>query len=250
MRSAVYRGRVSHTRLRPFRHHFAYRVYYLLVDLDELDELARTVRGFSRGRFGLLSLDDRDHGDGSDLRSWVLGVLADAGITADRVALLAFPRVLGYVFDPISVWYAWQDDEPVAVVHEVHNTFGDRHAYVVPVRNGELRHGFDKALHVSPFMDMSSRYEFAMTLPEERLTIGIRQHDADGELFRASLRLERRPFDSRTLLAMFVTHPLVTLKAIGAIHWEALKLWRKGATFHRRPEPRSPQVTVVEAPVR
>ncbi|HSG78543.1 MAG TPA: DUF1365 domain-containing protein, partial [Acidimicrobiia bacterium] len=193
MRSAVYRGRVAHTRLRPFRHHFEYRVYYLLVDLDEIDDLARTVRGFSRRRFGLLSLVDRDHGDGTDLRSWAHGVLSDAGITANRVALLAFPRVLGYVFDPISVWYAWDDDGPVAVIHEVHNTFGDRHAYVVPIHDGQLRHSFDKGLHVSPFMDMDSRYEFGLTMPGERLTVGIRQHDADGELFRASLRLERRP---------------------------------------------------------
>jgi DUF1365 family protein len=246
MRSAVYRGRVSHTRLRPFRHHFAYRVYYLYVDLDELDDLDRSVRGFSHGRFGLLSLADRDHGDGSGLRAWADGVLAQAGVSAERVALLAFPRVLGYVFDPISIWYAWQGEDLVAVIHEVHNTFGDRHAYVVRLDEG-LRHGFDKELHVSPFMDMESRYEFAITVPGDRLTAGIRQHDGGGELFRASLRLARRPFATRTLLAMFFSHPLVTLKAVGAIHWQALRLWRKGATFHRRPEPRVPNVTVVGA---
>ena len=111
MRSAIYRGRVTHTRLRPFRHHFSYRVYYLFVDLDELDELDRAVRGFRHGRFGLLSLADRDHGDGSGLRAWSDRLLADAGVAADRVSLLAFPRVLGYVFDPISVWYAWRDDD-------------------------------------------------------------------------------------------------------------------------------------------
>ncbi|MDX1690904.1 MAG: DUF1365 domain-containing protein [Acidimicrobiia bacterium] len=244
-RSAIYRGRVSHTRLRPFRHRFEYRVYYLLLDVDEIDHLTRRLRWFSRNRFNLLGIADRDHGDGAGLREWADRTLETAGITADRIAVLAFPRVLGYVFDPISVWYAWRDDELVGVVHEVHNTFGDRHAYVVPVTD-DLRHGFDKALHVSPFMDMSSRYEFAMTLPGERLTIGIRQHDDDGPLFRASLRLRREPLTDRTLLRMFVSHPLVTIKAIAAIHWQALRLWRRGARVHRRPEPREPKVSVID----
>ena len=151
------------------------------------------------------------------------------------------------MFDPISIWYAWDEqDDLVAIVHEVHNTFGDRHAYVVSADSNTLRHGFDKDLHVSPFMDMESRYEFGMTEPGRRLTVGIRQHDDAGELFRASLRLERAPLDDRTLLRMFVSHPLVTLRTVAAINWQALRLWIKGAKFHRRPEPRTPNVTIVE----
>ncbi len=250
MRSALYRGRISHTRLRPAKHRFEYRVFYGLFDLDELPDLARRSRWFSLNRFNVFSLRSSDHGpdDGSSLRVWADARLAEADIDLQggRIELLAFPRVLGYVFNPIAVWYCYgPDDELRAVLHEVRNTFGDKHTYVVPVEGADLRHEFAKELHVSPFMDMDSIYQFAVTLPGDRVSIGIKQRDTTGPLFRASLRASRLAFTDRNLLVLFFTHPLVTLKATTAIHWEALRLWRKRVPFHRRPDPKPRSVSVV-----
>jgi DUF1365 family protein len=136
--SALYEGKVRHTRVTPFHHTFTYRVFYGLFDIDRLDELDRDLRWFSVGRFNLFSFDQGVHGpaDGGPLRPWVEAVLADADIDLDggKIFLLAFPRILGYVFNPLSIWYC-QDNSGrlVAVIHEVRNTFGDRHCYVAPV---------------------------------------------------------------------------------------------------------------------
>ena len=249
--SALYRGTVSHTRLAPFRHSFEYRVFYGLFDIDELDRLDRGLRLFSVDRFNLFSLHTGKHGpgDGGSVRRWIDDLLAENGIDLDGglVRLLAFPRVLGYVFDPISIWYCYGlDDELRAVIHEVRNTFGDKHWYVVPIDTAaDLRHSFDKHLHVSPFNPMNQRYEFTVNDPAERIAVGIAQSNADGIMFRAGLRLTRLPLSDGNLLRLFFTHPLVTFKAIGAIHLEALRLWIKGARFRKRPEPLSPNVTAV-----
>ncbi len=249
--SALYRGKVNHTRLAPFRHSFEYRVCYGLFDIDELDRLGRELRLFSLDRFNLFSFQPDKHGpvDGASLRPWVDGLLADNGIDLEGgpVRLLAIPRVLGYVFDPISVWYCYGPDHELrAVIHEVRNTFGDKHMYVVPIdAAADLRHSFDKHLHVSPFNPMNQRYEFTVNDPAAHIAIGISQSDADGVMFRAGLRLTRLPLTDGNLLRLFFTHPLVTLKAVSAIHWQALLLWVKGGRFHRRPEPRNPNVTTV-----
>lgn len=252
VRSALYRGKVRHTRLEPFRHSFEYRVFYGLFDIDELTELDRRLRVFSVGRFNLFSLDPDDHGaaDGTPLRVWAESVLEDAGIDlrGGAIYLLAFPRVLGYGFNPLSVWYCHgPEGELVAVIHEVRNTFGDRHAYVVPVGAEGIQHRFDKAMHVSPFNGMDQSYEFTVNEPGDRLTVGIDQTDTGGRVLRAGMALTRLPLTDRNLAGLFISHPLLTLKVIGSIHWHALLLWLKGAEFHRRPEPASHTITVVGA---
>lgn len=249
--SALYVGRVRHTRLRPFQHDFEYRVYYGLFDVDELDALGRQLRFFSVNRRNLHGIDLSDHGpaDGTAWRPWVEDILADAGIDLDggRVLLLTYPRVLGYVFDPISFWYCYQaDGNLAAVLYEVRNTFGDRHVYVVLTERNGLAHSFDKALHVSPFNGMEQTYHFSITEPRERLAIGIAESDQDGVMFRAGLRLTRLPLSDRNLMRLFFSHPLLTLKVIGGIHWQALKLWLKGGTYHPRPEPPSNSITIVD----
>jgi len=156
--------------------------------------------------------------------------------------------VLGYVFNPISVWYCYDnEDRLVAVIHEVRNTFGDKHSYVVPVDGRGLTHEFEKELHVSPFNDMNSTYAFSMSLPGKHLALGIDQRDDDGTVLRARLALTRIPLDDRNLLRLFWTHPLLTLKVVGGIHWEALRLWVKGAKYGPHPEPPEHNVTVVHA---
>lgn len=249
-RSGLYQGRVRHTRLRPVRHDFEYRVFYMLYDIDELEVLDRDLSLFSVERRNLFSFDRSDHGsgEGTSLRLWVEQVLAEAGVDLDggAIRLLAHPRILGHVFNPLSVWYCYgPDGELRAVIHEVHNTFGDRHAYVVPIVGDERRHDFDKKMHVSPFNDMDQAYAFAINDPGERALISIEVSDSDGPLLRAGMRLSRLELTDANSMRLFITHPLLTLKVVTAIHWQALKLWLKGATFHPRPEPPADSITVV-----
>lgn len=253
LNSALYVGRVGHTRLRPFHHSFEYRMYTLMVDLDELPRISRKLRLFSHNRLNLFGLADRDHGarDGTGLRTWIDRQLEDAGIdlAGGSVHLLSFPRVLGYTFDPLTIWYCYHTDGTLrAVLHEVKNTFGEQHGYLVPV-SGNLAHEFDKEFFVSPFMDMETSYAFAMNRPGDRLGIGITQSDESGELFRASMRGSRIELTDRNLVRVFLTHPLLTLKVIGAIHWQGFRLWRKGARYRRRPAPPPQPVSVVAGKV-
>ena len=255
-RSCLYRGTVRHTRLRPQHHDFKYRVYYGLWDVDELEILDRGLRWFSLNRFNLFSLDVRDHGagDGTPLRRWAEEVLDQAGIEIEggRIELLAYPRVLGYVFNPISVWYCYgADDRLVAVIHEVRNTFGDKHSYVVSIEDGRLAdrfvtHEFQKLLHVSPFNDLHSTYRFSLTRPGDRLRLSIHQRDQEGTFLRAGLSLTRLPLTDTNLVGLFFSHPLLTLKVVGGIHWQALRLWMKGARYHLHPAPPADTVTLVE----
>ncbi|KZD02778.1 DUF1365 domain-containing protein [Oceanibaculum pacificum] len=255
--SCLYEGRVMHSRLAPFRHKFAYRVFSLLLDLDELPRLDRDLPGFGHNRFALLGFHDRDHGprDGSPLRPWVEAHLARGGIDlkGGRISLLCFPRLLGYVFNPLSVYFCRDADGRLrAILYEVKNTFGDQHGYLLPVgpahAPGELIvQQQDKSFYVSPFMPMDCRYRFRLKEPGERLSIMIRQDSAGddaAELFVATHTAERRELTGRALAAAFWRHPLMTIKIFAGIHWEALRVWRKGAVFHARPVPPSEAVSI------
>lgn len=242
---AVYFGHVSHARFRPMRHAFRYAVFSLYLDLDQIPALARRSRLFAHNRFNLLGFHDRDHGPGADeaLRPWVERHLRKAGIAdADgRIMLLCYPRVLGYVFNPLSVYFCHGRDGTLrALLYEVHNTFGDRHVYLLRVpegASGAMHHRARKALHVSPFFGMDATYRFRTVTPGERLQIGILESDKQGALLYAAMDGRRRALDDRTLGTALLRYPLMTLKVIGTIHWQALRLWLKGARFHRRPAP-------------
>lgn len=252
--SALYRGEVMHRRLRPVQHRLHYRVFWLLLDLAELDGLDQRLRLFSRNRFNLLSFHDRDHGDGSGatLRAQIETWLDRAGIDigGGAIRLLTMPRVLNYVFNPISLYYCHHPDgRLMAMVYEVTSTFGVRHAYVIPVSpedqsNGRIRQGAAKALYVSPFMGMEMDYEFQGHAPGPRLDLTINGRDADGQMITAAMSGERRPLADADLLAAAVAMPLLTLKVVAAIHWEALKLWLKGVPLTRQPAPAHGPVTI------
>lgn len=249
MRSALYRGSVMHARLGPVQHRFRYRVFTLLIDLDELPALAGRLRWLSHNRFNLMSLHDRDHGEraaaGEGLRTWAERTLCAAGISppAGRIELLCFPRLLGYVFNPLSLWLCRDREGRLrAVIYEVHNTFGGRHAYALPVAAGQdegaIAQRCGKDFYVSPFVPMDAQYSFRLKAPAESFALLIRERGPEGEILRAAIAGRRRPLTDRELLKAFVAHPLMTLKVIGAIHWQALRLWRKGARFHRDPAKR------------
>ncbi len=252
MTSAIYAGTVTHRRLRPVRHRLSYRVFALLVDLDEPPRLDRTLRLFSHNRFNLYSFHDRDHGDGSvALRAHVDRQLATAGIDigSGPVRLLCYPRVLGYVFNPLSTYFCHRPDGALAaILYEVNNTFGDRHCYVIPVaRGGEspIVQDCAKALHVSPFLGMDMAYQFRIVPPGDDTAIGVTVRDGEGPILAASFAGRRLPLTDATLARLAVRYPLMTLKVIAGIHWEALRLWRKGVRFHRRPRPPAAALTVV-----
>jgi len=246
--SALYLGKVMHCRMGPMRHRFRYRVASVLLDLDALDDLDRGLRLFSVDRFNLFSFHQRDHGprDGTPLKPWVEAAFAAHGAPIDggRVLCFCMPRTLGYVFNPLTVYWGYRADGALAgVLYEVKNTFGDQHCYLAPagpdhVPGRPLAQEAVKIFHVSPFFDLSGGYRFRTDEPGATLRLLIRLVGADGQdRMIATQSAERRTLSDRSLAATLVTHPLNTLKVIAGIHWEALRLWMKKATFHARPAP-------------
>ena len=252
--ASLYFGTVAHQRLRPVRHELRYRVFSLLLDLDEIPALARRLRLFSHNRFNLFSFHDRDHGGrrAEPPRSYVEAQLARAGIALEGgpIRLLCFPRVLGYVFNPLSIYFCHHRDGALrAVLYEVSNTFGEQHGYLIPVdqADGEIvRQSCAKAFYVSPFMAMEGRYEFRLAPPAERLAVYIRQSDREGPILHASIEGQRASMSDATLLRAFLRYPLMTVKVIAGIHWEALRLWRKGLRIVPRPAPPQEAVTICQ----
>ncbi len=250
--SALYAGAVTHQRFAPTRHRLRYGMFQMLFDLDELPALSKRLRLFSHNGGNLLSFHDRDHGDGrSSLREWVEQTLDSAGmpIAGGKVLLLCMPRVLGHVFNPISIYFCHRPTgELGATIYEVNNTFGERHSYLIPVADpaGETIHqSCDKAFYVSPFMDMAMRYDFEMTRPGETIATTVHGKDPAGALLiAAAFAGERRELTDATLASALLRYPLLTLKVVAAIHLEAAKLVLKGLRLRRRPPAPSEAVSV------
>ncbi len=252
----LYPGTVTHARLRPFGHRFAYRVFSLLIDLDRLEEANRRSLFFSVNRRNLLAFHERDHhgGNSASLRVHVDGLLAQSGAKrARRVLLLAYPRVLNFVFNPLSVYFCYDDtDRLTAAIYEVRNTFGERHTYVCPVQPGEqndagLRQEREKLFYVSPFMSLDCRYRFRILPPGERVQLRILETEAGEATLSATFNGRKQRLDSKNTIKNLLRMPLMTAKVVAGIHWEALKLWLKGAKFHSRPAPPPPVSIAKEA---
>ncbi len=250
----LYVGNVMHQRLRPFRHGFRYPTFTLLLDLDALDRLPWPLKHNGRG---LMALADRDHGprDGSPLKPWIEARLAEAGIdlAGGRVRLLAMPRVLGRAFNPLSLWFCHHaDGRLLAVLYEVRNTFGQAHAYLLPLEQppapgATFEQRCAKAFYVSPFIGPQATYRFRLAVPDEQLDLLIREAVPEGPQLVARLTGRRRALTSAALVKLLCRFPVLTLQVLGAIHWQALRLWLKGARFHRRPAPPAAAVTLGSA---
>ena len=234
MRSAVYTGTLVHARRTPARHVFRYPVSYWLLDLDELPELERRLRLFSVNRPNVVSLRDRDHFDGAvPLKQAVVELAGDSSI--ERVLMLTQPRVLGYVFNPVSFYWCYRGDGSLAcMVAELNNTFGERLPEVL--RGPALRYEHRKRLHVSPFFGLDQSYEYAFSQPGDEVWARIHVRDDDGARpLTAVLHGRRRELSNRMLDALLLRYPLQPLQVIALIHLEALRLWRKRVPFHHKP---------------
>lgn len=248
--ASLYIGNVMHARMKPVSHRFAYRVFSMLLDADRLAEAGRLSRFFSIGSLNLVSFHPADHGprDGSPLGDYARAVLSDAGLdtAGARVLVLAYPRILGYSFNPLTVYFVYAPDERLlGLLYEVRNTFGEWHTYVAPVEPGQLtaagvRQERDKLFYVSPFNDLAMRYRFRVKPPGGDLAVRILETDAEGPLLSASFHGERSNLTSRTLIKTCLSLPLMTLKVIAGIHWEALRLYIKGLRLVPRPVPPKP----------
>jgi len=241
MTSSIYNGTVIHKRFKPKTHYFKYSVFSLLIDLSELDYLSKKIKFFSHNKFNLMSFYDKDHGnrDGSSLISWVKKNLKDNNIDSEnvKIKLLCYPRILGYVFNPLSIFYIYNVDEKlICILYEVKNTFGEQHTYIFKIDNDQNlhQHNCSKKFHVSPFIEMNCKYFFRLLKPGEKISVIIDQYQTDEKILYASQDGNRADFNTKELIKSYVKHPLMTFKIISAIHFEAFKLWVKGIKFIKK----------------
>jgi len=248
----LYVGEVTHRRVRPFHHRLRYRVYMLLLDLDAAEAKLSRLKWLRPGRWGLMRWNASDYGRKGDprpLRDQVDEELATAGVALDGgpIRLLTMPRILGYGFNPLSVYFCYRPDgELAALVYEVSNTFGERHGYLIACLEGEegdRRQTAPKRFFVSPFMDMGMTYDFIVRPPGDDLSVTVAVRRGDAPILTATFAGQHRPLDDRNLMRAFLSHPLLTWKVIAAIHWEAIKLLFKGARYRVRGAPPVDPVT-------
>ena len=239
--SCIYSGFVTHRRFKPKKHFFVYKTFSLLIDLREIENLERKIKIFSYNKFNILSFYDADHGprDGSSLIKWVKNTLIQAKIDigSGTIKLLCYPRFFGYVFNPLSIFYCYDDNFHLkAILYEVKNTFNEQHTYVFPSSSSSnlILHKCYKKFYVSPFMEMETFYNFRLLKPKNVLKVFIKQSDAGGTLLTACQVGKKIEMSGKNLFFQFLTHPFMSFKVIGAIHFEAFRLWIKGVKHVKR----------------
>jgi DUF1365 family protein len=239
----IYFGEVVHKRLRPVMHALRYRVFALMCDCDQLTELDKRLKLFSYNHFNLFSLFDRDHGDGTALDAYLRKVAAGSAVgdQISRFSMLCYPRIFGYAFNPLTVYFGFDHDHQVRlVIYEVNNTFGERMTYALPAgpeRAGVMTQSCRKQLYVSPFNSDKGTYSFHVTDPGEDLTLGVALRDNAGPLLKAYFHASREPLSDKVLLKALARTGWMTVKVIAGIHLEAAKLWLKGLRLVHRPTP-------------
>ena len=249
--SFIYNGQVIHKRFKPKEHFFKYKVFSLFLDLSEIKEIERKISFFSYNKFNLISFFDKDHGDrnGTSLIEWVKKNLKKSGLNIDQVKikLLCYPRILGYVFNPLSIFFVYNyKSSLIAILYEVKNTFGEQHTYVFKTNPNEknVQNNCEKKFHVSPFMDLSSRYYFKILDPQNKLLVVIDQRDKEGKLLYASQDGLKSELSAKNLILSYIKHPLMTFKIISAIHFEALRLWVKGIKLIKKEKKIKNNITI------
>ena len=232
--SFIYTGNVVHKRFKPKIHFFKYKVFSLLIDLSEIHLLDKDLKIFSYNKFNIISFYDKDHGprDGSSVKNWVIDNLKKNNIDTNdiQIKLLCYPRIFGYVFNPLSVFYVYDKKlNLISILYEVKNTFGEQHTYIFKINDNKIiSNNCSKKFYVSPFIEMDCEYNFRVLKPANTISVIINQKDKNGKLLYASQDGVAQELNSKNLLFSLISHPLMTFKIIAAIHYEALKLWIKG----------------------
>ena len=245
--SRIVNGRVMHRRHHPVENRFVYPVFCLLLNADELDALDGWLFGVNRRR--PLAFHFADYGNGGDPRVWVREQLLESGIEdcSGSIWVQTFPRVFGYVFNPVSFWYCERKDGSIgAILAEVNNTFGERHLYVLTpdTITGRFRDiQADKQLYVSPFYPVSGGYRFHFNTDLDAPRVRIDYFDAGRLQLNTAIWGKSRQLTSRTLLSALIRQPLLTLGVMARIHWQALRLWLKGVSVHSNPTSSSEEIS-------
>jgi len=240
METCIYKGFVSHRRFKPLRHYFSYKTFSILFDLTELEDLHKKISIFSFNKFNIFSFYNKDHGsrDGNDLTEWVKINLKkyNLNFNVSKIKLLCFPRVFGYVFNPLSIFYCYDGNVLKVILYEVKNTFNEQHTYIFPVNNSSkiITQQCNKKFYVSPFIKMDTFYNFRLTEPDESIRILIKQTDKIGKVLVACQVGKKQIMSLKQLVINFFIHPMMTFKIMVSIHYEALRLWKKGAIFKKR----------------
>ena len=240
MNSCIYNGIVKHQRFKPIEHSLNYKTFSMLLDLDEIENLAKNISIFSLNKFNIFSFYNIDHGarDGGSLKDWVQKNIKKFNISKNitKIKLLCYPRVFGYVFNPLSIFYCYENNDLRAIFYEVKNTFNEQHTYIFNVKNNQnlIQHNCRKKFHVSPFIEMNCNYFFRLLRPGEKISVVIDQYQENEKILFASQDGKRANFTSSELIKSYLKHPLMTFKIIVAIHFEAFKLWIKGIKFIKK----------------
>ena len=239
MNSCIYNGIVTHQRFKPIKHSLKYKTFSLLINLDELESLDKNISIFSLNKFNIFGFYAKDHGerDGSSIKEWVLKNINKFNISNNitKIKLLCYPRIFGYVFNPLSIFYCYENNNLRAIFYEVKNTFNEQHTYIFKIKNYEnIEQKCKKKFYVSPFMDMETFYNFKLLDPKEKLSVFIKQTDNKETILTATQTGEKREFSFKQLLINFFKYPLMTIKIISSIHYEAFFLWKKGAVYRKR----------------
>jgi DUF1365 family protein len=239
--SYIYTGTVIHKRFKPKLHTFNYKVFSMLIDLSELDLLHKSLKIFSYNKFNIISFFNKDHGlrDGSSLKEWVIDNLKKNNFEYNDITikLLCYPRIFGYVFNPLSIFYIYnKNSELISILYEVKNTFGEQHTYVFKAEKEKnlIQHVCKKKFHVSPFIVMNCIYFFRLLKPGNKISVIIDVQDPEDKILYASQDGIKSELNNRNLFKSYLKHPLMTFKIIIAIHYEAFKLWTKGIKFIKK----------------
>lgn len=249
--SSLIVGKVMHQRLRPVLHRFIYPVFFVRINLADTDQLNNAVFGINR--FRLMSLYFKDYGarDGSDLLTWMRQLLAEHGMAADGdIFLQTMPRIFGYVFNPISIWYCHDKQGQLkAVLTEVNNTFGEHHLYLLATEDGapiqkDSVLTSKKMMHVSPFCEVKGNYHFRFVERADSCLVKIDYLDTEAILINTAISAKKIPLTNTHLLKVLLGQPLLTLGVMWRIHWQALRLWLKRVPFFRQPSAATSTITL------